>query len=285
MGQTPALATARGSLQDGGPPIDELISGYALLAPVEPESKDTTGKLFNASLRLLPSHKPRVAQRVAGPHDILRLVRDVGLDLFIDEWSSRCASIGVGLDFDFPAPRSTAPASAPRQSASGKRDIGHSYFDMEFAEAFSPLSDSSLAQLPPSQPHPFGPQPPTRGYVHHLLHAHEMTSHVILALHNNIVMHNFFGRIRDVIAKGNGAFEDEVARFFEFYEDCADGEGHYPCLLAAKLEWVKVDKERGKGSSKDKRALDAAKSAVKAAEDTERMALRENDVQQPLVAE
>lgn len=268
-------ATAGAALEEGEKPVDHFVCGYTLLQPRLPSSLEQVAALFNASLENLRSDKPRIGLRVAGPHAILRLVRDVGLDLFVDEWSSRCASIGVGLDFEFPV-STTTPNHKP------KSDIGHSFFDMQFVEAFVPLSTLPLAQPDPDHANPFGSEAPTRGYVHHLLHAHEMTAHVILALHNNIVMHNFFASIRRLIARNDGSFEAELERFFERYEDCpAPLDGQYPCVVEAKVGWQIVNKERGKGSLKDKRTRDLVE-ALAPVDTTERMALQEETLKIPL---
>jgi hypothetical protein len=52
-------------------------------------------------------------------------------------------------------------------------------------------------------------------------------------------------------------------------------------VVEAKAGWKIVDKERGKGSLKDKRALDAAEGLAP----TEQMALREDSIQDPLAAQ
>lgn len=198
----------------------------------------------------------------AGPHAILRLVGEVGLDLFVDEWSSHAASMGVGLDFTFPVVADVD--SAPSKLPSGKRDVGHSFFDLYFDRSFSSLSTSPLASIAAGSDHPFGPEPPTRAYVHHLLQAHEMTAHVILALHNSLVMHAFFASIRNLLALGDGSFEREVEHFYAAYEEPAPGLP-YPCIEGARREWVRVDKERGKGSLKDKLRVDAEEEQAAAA--------------------
>lgn len=214
-------------------------------------------------------------------------MRDVGLDLFVDEWSSYCSTVGVALDFTFPVIDAESlvntPSSPPSTLPSGKRDVGHSFFRLEFDRTFVPLSSSPLASAPEGAQHPFGPEPPTRAYVHHLLQAHEMTAHVILALHNHLVMHSFFGAIRNLLAMGDGSFESEVERFFAAYEEAE--RGAYPCVLEAKEEWTRVDRERGKGSLKDKLRIDAEEEVAVGsalAGETEQMATREEGLKAPL---
>lgn len=255
-----SLLDASGS---AGTAPDDDIAGYALtLDDASRATHSILPSLFLDSLGSLPSSKPRLVLSAAGPHDILRLIGDVGLDLFVDEWSSRCATLGVGLDFDFPAPSPSSTAGFT------KLDIGHSFFDHAFSEAFVPLSSSSLA-LPPhpynstaplNQPYShFGPSPPTRGYVHHLLQSYEMTAHVILALNNATVMHAFFASIRRLLDAGGEAFDVEVARFFEVYEEGTPfSGGDYECVRSAQKELENVQGVRGKGSVKAKAGAEAA---------------------------
>jgi hypothetical protein len=254
------------------PPIDANVCGYSLtVVPTSPMRDASLPTLFLASLAPLSPSKPRLVLSASGPHDILRLCRDVGIDLFVDEWSSNCASVGVGLDFCFPVPvRPDESATAPRRLASGKLDIGHNFFDLDFTQAFVPLSSSALArpvrapkstdETDDTPPHPFGPSEPTRAYVHHLLQSHEMTAHVILALHNSLVMHNFFSAIRRLLEDEDaGAFAREVDRFFETYEGGTPfSGGNYACVVAAQKELESVDTARGKGSLKLKALEESA---------------------------
>lgn len=282
-GEITSRATTAAIRNLGELPIDDSISGYTLSIPSTKSGGPTTSELFAASLAPLPSSKPRVVLAAAGPHEILRLVKDVGLDLFVDEWSSYCATVGVGLDFTFPAASFDSPSAStpPSPLPSGKRDIGHSFFDLHFDRSFVPLSSSALADIAEGAEHPFGPEPPSRAYVHHLLQAHEMTSHVILALHNNLVMQAFFASIRNLLALGDESFEKEVERFAETYGE-AEADGMYPCVRSAKGEWERVDKERGKGSLKEKLRLDEVEAEMM--EGKEQMAVTEGGLKAPLEA-
>lgn len=280
-GEITSRATTAAIRDLGELPIDDSISGYTLSIPSIAADGPCTSELFAASLAPLPPSKPRIVFAAAGPHEILRLVKDVGLDLFVEEWSSYCATVGVGLDFTFPvASFDSSPASSPPPPlASGKRDIGHSFFDLRFDRAFVPLSSSPLAAITEGASHPFGPDPPSRAYVHHLLQAHEMTSHVILALHNHLVMQAFFASIRNLLALGDASFEKEVERFFATYDE-VETDGMYSCVRSAKSEWERVDKERGKGSLKEKLRLDEAEAGL--VEGKEQMAVTEGELKAPL---
>lgn len=284
LGVSTSRATQSAQRNPGQSTIDSNIAGYSLtispsLAPTGLDPAVCVPSFLRTSLDPLPSSKPRVIHRAAGPHDILRCVRDVGIDLFVEEWSSQCATIGVGLDFAFPVVSSRSTTSPPSTlSTSSKLDIGHSFFDNSFDRAFVPLSASPLAAPPAGYSDPFGPSPTTRAYVHHLLQAHEMTAHVILALHNHLVMSAFFTSIRELLAQGSDAFELEVIRFFDTYEEGrAFSGGQYPCLKLARIECELVDRQRGKGSLKEKSRLAAAET-----QETETMAPSEAGARLPL---
>lgn len=64
----------------------------------------TLDELLRASLDPLPIAKPRLVTDVRSPHEILRLIRDIGVDVFDAGWVVKAADIGVALDFIFPVP-------------------------------------------------------------------------------------------------------------------------------------------------------------------------------------
>ncbi|KAM0748207.1 tRNA-guanine transglycosylase [Meredithblackwellia eburnea MCA 4105] len=261
----------------GSPCLDDSLSGYSLAIPTLLNDSDPSViDLFRASLDPLPALKPRLALGVVGPHDILQLVRNVGIDLFVDEWSSICASFGVALDFDFP------PSSSPPPGDEKKKSIGINLFDPTHIRSFEPLSQSRLAIPTRPNHHPipsddrqlevFGNTQPTKSYVHHLLKSHEMTANVALALHNSTVMFNFFGAIRRSIE--DGSFDHSVGLFSQTYSEPEGGVlngGEYVCLKEAKEDWAKVNLVRGKGSLREKRLEDAA-----AEQDATALAARES---------
>ncbi|GAA5893819.1 uncharacterized protein JCM6883_003647 [Sporobolomyces salmoneus] len=215
--------------------LDPHLAGYVL-------DSSFSSPLLNASLSPLPRDKLRIATLPRGPHEILRLVQEVGIDLFVEEWSQDCSSFGIALDFDFPVPASSS------SSSSNKLSVGVNLYDSSHALSFTPLSNSSLAPPPPEENHPFGPQPPTRSYIHHLLLAHELTSHVTLALHNQSFIQNFFRAIRETLK--NGTFEIEKRRFEEMYS------GDLGVVEEGRRAWREVERTRGKGSLKEKALLE-----------------------------
>ncbi|KAJ8517690.1 hypothetical protein ONZ45_g5139 [Pleurotus djamor] len=230
--------------------------------------------LLQASLSPLPASKPRLVNSTSSPHEILHLIRDVGIDLFDAHWAQRAADIGVALDFKFPIGDENADTVL---RPNGKHDIGHNLYDVRYAFDFSRLSacflDGASAADSSSQACPCAacsPQQPTshishssidkdsyteaderptilppykRAYLHHLLHTHEMSSHTLLVMHNMAVLDAFFTAIRSVLAGENGKARlvEEVANFEKEYDE------RLTVFDEARVLWADVERARGKG--------------------------------------
>ncbi|KAJ2913788.1 hypothetical protein MD484_g6634, partial [Candolleomyces efflorescens] len=243
----------------------------AVVQSLPPPRTEAVVPLVKASLEQLPIGKPRLVNSTQTPHEILRLISSIGVDLFDAHWAQRAADVGIALDFRFPVARDGV--------ASGKKvEMGHNIYDLAYAHDFSPLADSFrgasqtdkpakpiciCAACSPIQPpsrlyhgvdnetYSGDPPPPekttylppfTRAYVHHLLHTHEMSAHSILAIHNLAVLETFFAGVREVLHRDNGAsWEEEVALFMDTYDEGLQ------VLEEAKIRWKEVDLARGKG--------------------------------------
>ncbi|ETW77151.1 hypothetical protein HETIRDRAFT_65670 [Heterobasidion irregulare TC 32-1] len=263
--------------------FDEGVAGYTFdliplhqslstpppsITPTPAPSRTPTP--FIASLSPLPRSKPRIVHSAGSPHEMLVLIRDVGIDLFDAHWAQRAADIGVALDFVFP----TASSAEPEPS---QKNLGHNLYDTRYAKDFSPFSDvlrtsrdqdsSDVDVLPscpciacsPTRPlHPIHhsaldgptlvtpsstppPAPFTRAYVHHLLHTHEMSAHTLLASHNLSMLDIFFGDVRRLLVERPEEFEAEVAKFVKLYD------GSLKVFGEAKKCWAEVELARGKG--------------------------------------
>jgi queuine/archaeosine tRNA-ribosyltransferase len=252
--------------------------------------------LMKTSLNPLPIQKVRLVNSAISPHEILRLVRDVGIDVFDAHWAQRAADIGVALDFRFPV----VDTGLNNQTHRTKKELGHNLYDRVYAHDFTRLADcfmdgaSSLEQdspcdrpicpcaacspLPPFQhilhssidsesypesvhaPRQFLP-PFRRAYLHHLLHTHEMSSHSLLAMHNLSVLDAFLSGVRTVLAHPNGTavFTTEVDKFIEEYDE------EMKVFEDARKSWTEVERARGKGRlarEKDKQAESTLGTAV-----------------------
>ena len=124
-----------------------------------PASSGRLVELMRTSLGPLPVHKPRVLNSPVSPHEILRLVRDVGIDLVDGYWAQRAADIGVAFDFRFPVANSaSSECPAPRIRKGGKIDLGHNFFDSMYRHDHSRLAsgfaDGYSAEQSGSDEHP-----------------------------------------------------------------------------------------------------------------------------------
>ncbi|EIM87554.1 uncharacterized protein STEHIDRAFT_56363 [Stereum hirsutum FP-91666 SS1] len=195
--------------------------------------------LMQTSLQPLPRNKPRVANSISGPHEILQLIKGVGIDLFDGHWAQRAADWGIALDFVFPPP--SANTDEATEGTRAQQGLGHNLYDSRyaydftaFADSFRPASSNSTSlstdddrlvcpciacspstpttsiqhskldlTSPPPNPNPVSP-PFTRAYVHHLLHTHEMSAHALLASHNLSILDAFFASIRTFLSQNVG---------------------------------------------------------------------------------
>ncbi|KIM55774.1 hypothetical protein SCLCIDRAFT_288871 [Scleroderma citrinum Foug A] len=256
--------------------------------------------LLQASLKGLQARKPRLVTAARSPHEILKLIRDVGVDIFDAELAISAASVGVALDFVFPLP----PTEDVVVGGAEKKEVGHNLYDPVYAHQFGRLSDclAGAAESHLSSPllvcsciacSPRSPasyvlhsnvdvesstendrsekelyRPPhSRAYLHHLLRTHEMSAHTLLAAHNLAVLDIFLAGVRSVLVDGNrqeeGECEAKIARFaleVNRFEHAYDES--MGVIAAARKDWSDVDIARGKG----KLARERGKQALVEAE-------------------
>ncbi|KAJ7594090.1 tRNA-guanine(15) transglycosylase-like protein [Mycena floridula] len=254
--------------------MDDRITGYTFdLEPLyrsldanKSQDEVEVVSLLQASLSSLPTSKPRFVNSCQSPHEMLRLIQNIGIDMFDAHWAQHAADIGIALDFVFPAKDNTA------KRRDGRCDLGHNLYETRYAHDFSPVSDSFRGQLCDDPKDlevcicaacsPISPgttlshssldgtgleksdvyQPPfTRAYLHHLLNTHEMSAHSLLVMHNLTVLDVMFRNVRSIIAdSGPEVFAAEVERFVAEYDEKA-------LFEEAALMWKQVDLDRGKG--------------------------------------
>lgn len=248
--------------------------GYPLL----PQHTESVVPLLQASLSKLPPTKIRLVNSTEGPHEVLKHIKEVGIDVFDSHWAQKAADYGVGLDFEFPL---------KANATTTKKDIGRNLYDTRYALDFGTVSDAfrgakatnqvddrPVCPCPTCSPlwserdeqiyhgvdtiqhslEPIGEtsqesrQRPhyTRAYIHHLLHTHEMSAHTFLVMHNLAILDAFFKGIREVLDQCEAAssfekFDLEVRKFAEFYD------GSFGVFEQARRSWREVDLARGKG--------------------------------------
>ncbi|KAF9528263.1 Queuine tRNA-ribosyltransferase-domain-containing protein [Crepidotus variabilis] len=239
--------------------------------------------LVHSSLSSLPPFKLRLINGIESPHEVLRYISKVGIDVFDAGWAQKCASIGVALDFEFPV------ITRKDVGEVGRLQIGCNLYDEAYQMDFRALSSSFLCQCPTCVPvsTPEGeeikhgvdseeytrttaiPTHPstavlsevkgyTRAYIHHLLHTHEMSAHTLLTMHNLETLDRFFRGIRGLLTQlensqknevASSLWDDEVSRFTLTYDELAS----FEVLETARGMWKDVDIKRGKGRlSKEK---------------------------------
>lgn len=232
-------------------------------APIQAASalRPDLAPLLCASLERLPVSKPRIAHSSLSPHEMLRLIQRVGIDLFDAHWAQRAADVGIALDFSFPLPEGHPALEGGRT----RRAIGHNLYDETYAHDFSAFS-SDLPECPciacaprvpttrivhsgMDEPAPnAGARLPsyTRAYLHHLLHTHEMSAHSLLVVHNLAVLDAFFAGVRRVLGGlGSDLDIDTFAREVDRFE--AEYDGDIAIFDEARARWLEVDRARGKG--------------------------------------
>ncbi|KAJ3496394.1 hypothetical protein NLJ89_g10491 [Agrocybe chaxingu] len=231
--------------------------------------------LLKASLASTPEDKVRLVNSAESPHEILKYISDVGVDLFDAHWAQRAADVGVALDFEFPIRQNVIEGDK-------KKDVGNNLYDERYALDFGTFASCFRGTLPSSSSadqdtrpicpcaacSPIAPsakiyhgadtpsfslepstsdseiayRPPyTRAYVHHLLHTHEMSAHALLVMHNLEVLDAFFAGIRAVLADNPEKWDKEVERFERTYD------GSMLVCVQARVRWREVDLARGKG--------------------------------------
>jgi len=269
----------RGSM-DETPPITTVPYSGSTPAPAQEDldhvramNMDQLSALLRASLEPLPVEKLRLVNTVQTPHEVLRLISTVGIDLFDAHWAQRAADFGVAFDFSFPAP---SPILSAKTQDDGKHDIGHNLYSDSYKLDFSPFSSSTCScracvpvvastrishgiddasdllehdfsvthDLAPSILRKRAKPAVTKAYIHHLLHTHEMSAHSLLVFHNLSVLNAFFASIRQFIRRLDvigEEWEKEVRRFEEYYDEMST------VFEEAKRAWREVDLTRGKG--------------------------------------
>ena len=263
-------------------PTPSTVGGISLtassaLCAAEPFVPPNITSLLKASLGELSEQKPRLMTGIRSPHEMLRLIRDIGVDLFDVGWAVNAANVGVALDFVFPVPANDA--------VDARRSLGHNLYDPIYAHQFRRLADalvgagedadgaatqrpvcSCIACSVRSLSSPIlhsavdhhshvtaggeravrYEKPYSRAYIHHLLHTHEMSAHTLLVAHNLAVVSAFLAGVRQVWVETEGEGENarfalEVEKFTSAYDESGG------LFVAAKKDWEYVDKARGRG--------------------------------------
>ncbi|RKF76428.1 Queuine tRNA-ribosyltransferase accessory subunit 2 [Golovinomyces cichoracearum] len=141
----------------------------------------------------------------SSPFSILKQV-SLGIDIFTIPFIALATDVGIALTFRFPL-----PVSQERNFTSTKNDTIPLGIDMWLpAHSTSLLPLSAECQCYSCKNH-------HRAYIHHLLSAKEMLGSVLLQIHNNHILSEFFSAIRESISSGR--FEIDHQAFADVYSD------------------------------------------------------------------
>lgn len=271
-------------------PIRQTLQAERISAASQddpPDQSEELTSLMRSSLAPLPSGKPRIAYGARSPHEILRFICDVGIDLFDMHWAQWAANIGVALDFRFPVPDPAETLSAdhtapkPKSRSDATVDIGHNLFNLDYAHDHSRLASSFLdgashsalaatevAKTPQRcecgacSPVPFSgtilhdtvtqppekPSSPLPPYSRSYIH-HLLHTHE-MSSHTLLTMHNI--SVMDSFFSGIREVlrrsQAETHLFAQEIERFVATYGEPGELFAeAEKDWAKVESERGKG--------------------------------------
>ncbi|KAI8582260.1 hypothetical protein K450DRAFT_228105 [Umbelopsis ramanniana AG] len=165
--------------------------------------------LIKISLNELPEDKPRITYGFSSPESVLEAVSS-GIDLFDSAYVSKMTDKGRALTFEFGNEEGEA---ADNHGSKEPKSIN--LWDPSFADDFTPLKKGCKCYSCIT--------PHSRGYIHHLLNAHEMLGLVLLMSHNLYQYANFFESIRQSI--DGKTFEASKNRFMENYSHEVEGDG------------------------------------------------------------
>jgi queuine tRNA-ribosyltransferase subunit QTRTD1 len=210
----PPNAAVFAAVQGGGDPRERQrcaqalaahaphLAGFVLAGLGTGESPRARALAVAAVLAELPQDKARLASCVGAPGEVADAVAQ-GVDLFDMAYVADATALGYALNFPLsPAADATAAAGggagaldASVDPASGGQDDSkmNLWAGCYRADA-RPLVEGCSCAACASH---------SRAYIHHLLHAHEMTAQVLLEAHNTLHYLRYFAALRAAVAAGS----------------------------------------------------------------------------------
>ena len=186
---------------------DDDVVGYALSGFFAGEDVSTRGACIEASLKHIPSEKPRYLSGTTTVEDIVDNI-DRGVDVFDASWASETAQRGRAFCFPVDEEDDEMEAEdAESRATSGSDAYSINIWSTSYKTDFTPFIRGDRCRCPACAEH-------TRAYVHHLLQAHEMTADVLLEAHNLYHIAAFFAAARRAIRCGRW---QEFAAFHRAY--------------------------------------------------------------------
>jgi queuine tRNA-ribosyltransferase len=168
----------------------------------------------SASLGFVPESLANLPRLLfSEPETPQAILRDIslGADLLTTPLLGASSDGGIAMGFVFPAP---APLT---EGKSERLPLGIDLWTGDHTTDTSPLGEGCECYTCKNY---------HRAYIHHLLHAKEMTAWALLQVHNFHVMDTFFAGVRESIQRGS--FEQDVQTFSRVYASSmpeSSGEG------------------------------------------------------------
>jgi queuine tRNA-ribosyltransferase subunit QTRTD1 len=183
---------------------DEDLAGYVLGGFYAGETPSKRNELIQCVIDHLPAQKPRYLPGITTLEDIIDNI-ERGVDVFDATWASETASRGRAFVFPIRSEdvldwnEETEEWNQPC-ATTGADAYSINIWSTAYKRDFSPFIDKTtrgdVCACPACTEH-------TRAYVHHLLQAHEMTSHVLLEAHNLFHLASFFAAARRALRDGS----------------------------------------------------------------------------------
>lgn len=144
------------------------------------------------------------------PHAILRQV-SLGVDTFLLPFVNTVTDAGVAMTFQFPPPSESQidSMSSPGSDGTGLLPLGEDLTEPQNITSLAPLIEGCSC---------YACKAHHRAFLHHLLNAREMLAWTLLQVHNHHTIHQFFVGVRESLARGAEAFEEDCRRFSRVYE-------------------------------------------------------------------
>jgi queuine tRNA-ribosyltransferase subunit QTRTD1 len=157
------------------------LHGFVISGLNTGESADTRHEILKAVINDLPADKPRVVSNLGAPWDVLSAL-DCGVDIFESNYPYSNTMLGYAVIF---------PLSSQQQPAEMRLNLN----DKQFEAANEPILANCAC---------FTCKNHSRGYIHHLLHSHEMNAAILLDIHNHYHYDQFFQQIQYQIVHNSG---------------------------------------------------------------------------------
>lgn len=145
------------------------------------------------------------------PHALLRQI-SLGIDAFLLPFINTVTDAGVAMTFTFPPPNeptSDAATGGSGDDGTGPLPLGTDLTELQNMTSLAPLVEGCSCYACAAH---------HRAYLHHLLNAREMLAWTLLQVHNHHTMNNFFSGIRESLARGVEAFEEDYRQFSKVYK-------------------------------------------------------------------